>query len=579
MPGLSRTAGPTEADVASLRAQTSEQVKALEPASSTAAVSPSATTVGSRLSSTPTPAPGPALSTQATSDKPLRDILQARLRWLEEYDKAVEALKKASNPELSPEHQMDESKKELRRLHADLGQAAKQPETLLPRAYRGLSAGGSPALSAEMKDGLVTTTNDLKEWKTKLETLRSEVANWESRQNARRAERDKLFQRVATMKARGKEREVVAGAPTAVARRLNQERLTNLEWEMRVETLRLQVIEAQLALEAKLKGVRELSIQVCLARIQVAEKTLELMQQRYRMAVDLKERELKAKAAHEEKTAMRSEDPLERFRARRLAELLELEAQVVKNEQALATSPSPSLDEQRSLADHADADFARIKELLDDGRVSRLDAIRLNNEFRRIGPERDRLLHIEMTSAEARMQFYEDALTNVEIELLQDSLQDRSEHDLLRERLPQSRWAEGEAMLDGLERKHRALLVRRRAALERLTDSTGQTLEELGRRLGILDEEYGFIRTHLFWVRDQDPIGLGTLSQGIREFQRLVKDLLRLAQETAKPRHWQPSVEFVVASLAALCLPVGLVRLRRGLRVLIQRDLPSRPAP
>ena len=114
--------------------------------------------------------------------------------------------------------------------------------------------------------------------------------------------------------------------------------------------------------------------------------------------------------------------------------------------------------------------------------------------------------------------------------------------------------------------------------MERLTDSTGQTLEELGRRLGILDEEYGFIRTHLFWVRDQDPIGLGTLSQGIREFQRLVKDLLRLVQETAKPRHWQPSVEFVVASLAVLCLPVGLVRLRRGLRVLIQRDLPSRPA-
>src|SRR4029077_7046512 len=137
--------------------------------------------------------------------------------------------------------------------------------------------------------------------------------------------------------------------------------------------------------------------------------------------------------------------------------------------------------------------------------------------------------------------------------------------DLLRERLPQLRWAEGEAMLEQLERKHRALRGRRRASFERLTDSTGQTLEELGRRLGILDEEYGFIRTHLFWVRDQDPIGIGTLSQGIREFQRLVKDLLRRAQKTANHRHWQPSVEFVVASLAVLCLPVGLVRLRRGL--------------
>ena len=40
-----------------------------------------------------------------------------------------------------------------------------------------------------------------------------------------------------------------------------------------------------------------------------------------------------------------------------------------------------------------------------------------------------------MATVEAQLQFYEDALTNVEIELLQDSLHDRFEHDLLRERV------------------------------------------------------------------------------------------------------------------------------------------------
>src|SRR5207237_3742429 len=102
----------------------------------------------------------------------------------------------------------------------------------------------------------------------------------------------------------------------------------------------------------------------------------------------------------------------------------------------------------------------------------------------------------------------------VEGELLRGWLHDRVEHGLLRERLPASRSAEGEALLAELERRHRALLVRRRAALERLTDATAQTLDQVARRLGILDEEYGFIRTHIFWVRDQEPIGLGTLSQG-----------------------------------------------------------------
>jgi potassium efflux system protein len=316
-------------------------------------------------------------------------------------------------------------------------------------------------------------------------------------------------------------------------------------------------------------------LQVDQARLEVATKTLALMQDRYRAAAESRERDLKAKAAREERMAWRSEDPLERFRARRLAELLDLEAQVVKSEQVLATNPTPSLDEQRGLADHAEADFARIKELLDDGRVSRLDAIRLNNEFRRIGPERDRLLRNEMAVIELRMQFFEDALTHVELELFQDSLSDRFEHDLIRERLPASRWAQGEALLAEFTRRHRDLLVRRRAALERLTDITAQTLDQVSRRLAILDEEYGFIRTHIFWVRDQEPIGLTTFSQVIRELQHLATALGRLVQETTKGNLWgRASAEFVVATLAALVLPVGLVRLRRTLRGCLQREMP-----
>ncbi len=259
-----------------------------------------------------------------------------------------------------------------------------------------------------------------------------------------------------------------------------------------------------------------------------------------------------------------------------MAELLKLEVQVVKDEQVEATNPPPSLDEQRNLADHTEKDFARLKELVNDGQVSRLDAVRLNNEFRRIGPERDRLLRNEMAIIEARLQFYEGALTDAEIELLQDSLTDRSAHDLLRERLPQSRWSEGESLLAEVEQKHRALLVRRRAALERLTHCAAQTLDQIARRLSILDEEYGFIRTHIFWVRDQEPIGLGTLGRGVREVRQVVTAVLGLAQEAVVPRNWRTaSAEFVTAALAVLVLPFGLIRLRRSLRAQIERDLQS----
>ena len=73
---------------------------------------------------------------------------------------------------------------------------------------------------------------------------------------------------------------------------------------------------------------------------------------------------------------------------------------MIKNEQAEVASTPPTLDEESSRADHAEDDFARIKALLIDGQVSRLDAIRLTNDFRRIGPERERLLRNEMAVVE-----------------------------------------------------------------------------------------------------------------------------------------------------------------------------------
>ena len=225
------------------------------------------------------------------------------------------------------------------------------------------------------------------------------------------------------------------------------------------------------------------------------------------------------------------------------------------------------------MADHADKDFAQIRELLDDGEVSRLDALRLTNEFRRITPERERLVRNEMATVEARLQFFEKALTDVEIELFQDSLHDRLERDLLKERVSAERWTAGETLLLELERKHREILVRRQKALEKLAERSSHTLQQIARRLTILDQEYGFIRTQIFWVRDQDPIAASTFLQCAREFNVLLKDLLKLVEESMKPALWgRPSAEFMATTLAVLVLPVAVVKLRRALGGLIRRE-------
>jgi small-conductance mechanosensitive channel len=578
-------ADSAEVDPAAVRAETLERLKehdlttrtdATTPIGSAHIVSPSASVSGASDNAGRAAAPLFSPSDPAAK-KPLPALLQDRLRWLNEYDATSLALQKATHPEPSPQQQAGEAKAELRKLQSILKQAAEAPETLLPPLFRDRSVKVSSALGAEMKDAIEATGNEIRDWKSKLETLRSEIAGWNSLMNARRADRDTLFQRVTSLAAKNEEfKSAVTDAQTAALRRLAQERLTNYEWELRVESLRLRVIEAHLTLEAQLSEVRELRADVYRAHVQIATKTLEPMQARYRLVAEDQQRDLSRAKTDEENKARSSDDPLERFRARRTAELLALETHVIRSEQDLVISPPPSYEEQKTLADHADFDFANVKELLDDGKVSRLDAIRLNNEFRRIGPEHDRLLKNEMAAVESQLQFYENALTDVELELLQGSLHDRFEHDLLRERLPSSRWAEGEALVGNLERTHRSLLMRRQRALQKLCDRASHTLVQVTRRLGILDREYGFIRTNIFWVRDQESIGLMTLTQGAREFNVLVKGLLRLAKETIKPNLWaQPSVEFLITALAVLVFPIVLARLRRMLGALIKRDLPA----
>jgi hypothetical protein len=572
-----------ETDASVLRTETMERLKAYEPATTTdtARTPGSQTTNAQSTSSSPlaTGAGGAAAglspASTATSKKSLPSLLQERLRWLNEYDAAWAALQKATHPEPSPTQQLADAAAEIGRLRMIVSQSERAPDSLLPPLFQGQGKVSS-ALGSDMKDAIEATSSELKEWKTKLEALRSEITKSKSLMDARRSERDSLFQCVTALTAKsGEYKSAVTDALTSAERQLAHERLVNFEWELRVETLRLRLIEAQLALETKLAEVRERRAEMYRAHLEVASRTLEPMQARYRVVAEDQERDLTQAKTDEEKKARLSTDAFESFRARRAAELLALEALVLRNEQTLVIPPRPFYEEQKTLADRADFDFANIKELLDDGKVSRLDAIRLNNEFRRIGPERDGLLKSEMSLVEAQLQFYENTLTSVELELLQTSSHYRFERDLMRERLSPARWADAESMIRGLEAKHRQLLSRRRRALEKLSEATSHTHVQVTRRLGILEQEYGFIRTTIFWVRDQEPIGLLTLTQGAREFNVMVKGLLGLVQETLKPSLWgQPSGEFVVTAVAALVCPIALIRLRRVLGKQFKRDLP-----
>ncbi len=226
----------------------------------------------------------------------------------------------------------------------------------------------------------------------------------------------------------------------------------------------------------------------------------------------------------------------------------------------LATSPSPSLEEQKHLADRAADDCASIKKLLDDGKVSHLDALRLNNDFRRIGPERDRIKARELAAAAGQLAYYENALSRVELEMIDDARIDRIEFENLLELLPAADREKATEMYQDLETRHTMLLERRRQALENLARRAEQTHEQIERRLRTLDDQYGFIRTHIFWVRDQDPVGALTLAQARGEIYRLARALARMVLEVGDRTLWgRVSAEFVAGRLAVVGAPLALV--------------------
>ena len=232
------------------------------------------------------------------------------------------------------------AKAELERLQP---QVAGSSPFSLPPPFNIPTTGVTEAALGEMKQAIEAAKNDLKSWQSKLEAAHAEAAKTGSNAAALRAERDKLFRSVAALKAKGQEREkAVTAAKTAEERQLARERLTNAKLEARVEDLRLKILEATQGRETSLAEVRQLNERVVDAQVQVSRKLLDQMQLRYRVLAESQQRDLKRAAATEENKAQQSDDPLDRYRARRLAELLELEAQIVKNEQSLATG-TPSL--------------------------------------------------------------------------------------------------------------------------------------------------------------------------------------------------------------------------------------------
>ena len=510
--------------------------------------------------------------------KAVLESLQTRLALLDEWKKANDDRQGAEKPKRSPEAEAAELKAELEKTRAVLEQAGKSPDALLPEAFRAAEKDRSVKKEAdarrlearigEMKEAIDSARAELKDQTTRLEALRAEGSRTLTAEAATlRADRDKVFQALAGLNAqRGERSAALASMAAGEGRDLTRERFSNLEWQARVEAEKLAAIEAKSTLIGRRIGLSATQAEVHEARVRLARTMAERMEARFNAQADRQRIALKQAEVQEKTRAANLVDPLEKRRAQRTAQLLELESQVVAFEKAYTTTSGVSIQAQAALKDRAVTDFEELKKLLDDGTVSPLDALRLKNDFRRIGPERAQVVRTDLAASEAELTRYENALTDAEIDLVNDSRDDRFDRESLLEQLPEARRAEANTMLEELESRHKALLNRRRDVLRNLARRAEEAHACVLKRIETLDLQYAFIRTHIFWIRDAEPLGATTLAHARDDSMRTARALVHLAMEAGDRSLWShPSFAFILAAAALVVFPLPLFLGRRAL--------------
>lgn len=516
--------------------------------------------------------------------KPIREALDRRLVLLNQWVEANRQKAEALDPKPSPEQLAGEAKADLDRTRSLLDQAGKAPDGLLPEAFGPLPPGAQPKTGevhlVEMKEAIDRARAEGGAHANELDKARGDGTKPASAEGAAlRAEREKAHQSLAALAAARAEREAaITNAASPEARDLARERYANYEWECRVEAERLAASEARIALAGRRADLVAAQVQARVARLQLDRRLLEVMEQRYALQSEKQQRDLQRAVAKEETRAAHTDDILERYRAQRSAQLLELEAQAVAYEKANATTiPGLSFAEQERRADKTLEAFVELKQRVTDGTVSSLDVLRLKNEFRRLGPLRAAIVGDELAKIKAALAGYETALAGIEMDLINDARDDRYDRDALIEKLPPGRRDEADAMLEGMEVRHRDLLRRCRDVLQKLAQGAEDTQAQIVRRIHILDEQYAFVRTHIFWVRDAEPIGPATLARAKDEAVRTAWALGKLACQPWDRGLWgRVSPDFVAALVGLIVLPWPLRLVQKAMdRLRLAAPTPS----
>jgi hypothetical protein len=502
------------------------------------------------------------------TQKSLRDLWTQRVQLLDEWDKAAKALQSAKHPKPTPENEAADRNAELSRSTAQYDLITKSVDGGLPPLFRLPFDKIDELKLNEMREAIAAAKSAQQEKSTEVERLRGEPAARKALMTDLRAARDKIHAQIAGLPTRRAQYESeIFKAKTEDARKIARAYYLNFHCESGIIRERLALTEACIELETRRAVTWEIATKASSMSLALANAQAKLLSDRYKGIAERQKADLNLAAKTEAKKAATVEDPIAKYKAFRTAELLQLQAQILEDDKALSTSPTLSLEEQKTLADRAQADFSSLQQVVKEDKVGGLVALRLNNDFRLISRELSNIARNELAAASQSHTFYENALTEAELTYINDARDDRFERDSFVKTLPKERWPAANATIDELEKKHRELLSKHKEVLGKLLTRAEDIHKQVTRRLSILEDHYAFIRTNIFWVRDSEALSKSTLVQARKEVARLLAAVGGLIKDPFDRSQWSVvSVECAIAFIGLLALPLVIIKLRSSIK-------------
>ncbi len=506
----------------------------------------------------------------SATQKSLKELWAKRIELLDDWDKTVRSRDAARRPSPTPEREANDRKAELERVKASLEQLKSSPDSAYVDAFITPEIELTETKLAEMQEILNATKTTLKERAAELEKLRAEPAARTELLSTLRVAREKLHaQKTGDGTRRAEAESKLFKAPNEDARKIAREEFVNLRCEMGLTEDRLALTEACIDLETRRVPTCEVATQAAQSNVQLATQTLDALSKRYTYLAERMRSDLNFRAQMEARRAETLEDPIEKFKALRKVELLTIQALILEAEKTLSTNTTLTPEEQTILADRAQEDFEKLKRNVKENKVGGVLALRFNNDFRRISRERTTILRNELVSSAAANTFYENALTEAELACLNDAREDKFERDALIQSLPFDRRSDVKTLVIELEKKHNEALDKHRDILAKLLKRAESIHDQVNRRLKILDDHYSFIRANIFWVRDSEPLGPGTLPAARKEAARLFIAARDMAADPLDGKRWSNSgAEFYVALCGLIILPWPIMHIRKTIKPL-----------